>query len=158
MGSECSQTCAHIMTMGLEGIFSLCSLLALCGWFALLLAPLARIPLIRSARTVSFLLALAYLIQLFVHTQPVPGGSFASLAGVAALFSNPGNVMLGWTHYLAFDLFVGAWEIEDAGNIGVPHWAMIVPLILTFLLGPIGLLTYAIVRTLHRRRTTGSWV
>jgi hypothetical protein len=144
--------------MHLERIFSLCSLLALAGWIALLAAPLARTPLIRAARLASGMLALAYCIQLFTITQPVQGGSFSTLAGVAALFSMPGNVMLGWTHYLAFDLFTGAWAVEDAGKIGLPHWAMIVPLVLTFMLGPIGLLTYALIRTLHLWRTRGRWV
>ena len=74
---------------------------------------------------------------------------------MTALFSLPGNVMLGWTHYLSFDLFVGAWEIEDAGRIGIPHWAMIVPLGLTFMFGPIGLLTYSIIRTIHLWRRHG---
>ncbi len=137
----------------LERIFGLCSLLALAGWVALLAAPLARVPLIRTARILSGLLALAYLVQLFTITQPVEGGGFSSLAGVSALFSMPGNVMLGWTHFLAFDLFTGAWAVEDAGKIGVPHWAMVVPLVLTFLFGPIGLLTYAAIRTLLLLRT-----
>ncbi len=143
--------------MDLERIFSLCSLLALFGWIALLLAPLSRIPLIRAARLTSATLALAYFVQAFTITQPVQGGSFSTLAGVAALFSVPGNIMLGWTHYLAFDLFTGAWEVEDAGKIGIPHWAMFVPLVLTFLLGPVGLLTYGIIRTLHMWRTRGRW-
>ena len=139
----------------LERIFSLCSLLALAGWIALLAAPLSRVPLIRAARIMSGLLALTYFIQLFTITQPVQGGSFSTLAGVSALFSMPGNVMLGWTHFLAFDLFTGAWEVEDAGKIGIPHWAVIVPLVLTFLFGPIGLLTYGAIRTVHVLRTTG---
>jgi hypothetical protein len=141
--------------MTLERIFSLCSLLALVGWIALLAAPLSRIFLIRMARIVSAILALTYFVQVFTITQPVQGGSFSTLAGVSALFSMPGNVMLGWTHYLAFDLFTGAWEVEDAGKIGIPHWAIIVPLALTFVLGPIGLLTYGAIRTVHLLRTTG---
>ena len=141
--------------MDLERIFNLCSLLALAGWIALLAARLARVPLVRTARIVSGLLALAYLVQMFTITQPVENGSFSTLAGVSALFTMPGNVMLGWTHFLAFDLFTGAWVVEDAGKIGVPHWAMIVPIALTFILGPIGLLTYAAIRTVHLLRTTG---
>jgi Domain of unknown function (DUF4281) len=141
--------------MTLERIFSLCSLLALAGWISLLAAPLSRTALIRAARLVSATLALIYFVQLFTITQPVQGGSFSTLAGVSALFSMPGNVMLGWTHYLAFDLFTGAWEVEDAGKIGIPHWAVIVPLGLTFVLGPIGLLTYGAIRTVHLLRTTG---
>jgi Domain of unknown function (DUF4281) len=138
----------------LERIFSLCSLLALAGWIALLAAPLSRTPLIRAARICSGLLAFAYFVQVFTITQPVQCGSFSTLAGVSALFSMPGNVMLGWTHYLAFDLFTGAGEVEDAGKIGLAHWAVIVPLVLTFLLGPIGLLTYGVIRTAHLLRTT----
>jgi Domain of unknown function (DUF4281) len=141
--------------MALESIFSLCMAAAAIGWLALAIAPLARTYLVRAARIFAIVLALAYFIQLFTITQPVPGASFSTLAGVAALFSLPGNVMLGWTHYLAFDLFVGSWEVEDSAKIGLPHWAIIVPLALTFLFGPIGLFTYAIIRTIHMWRRHG---
>jgi Domain of unknown function (DUF4281) len=141
--------------MPLETIFSLCSLVAVIGWLALLLAPLARPRLIIIARIMAIILCAAYFTQLFTITRPVPGASFSTLAGVTALFSLPGNVMLGWTHYLAFDLFIGSWEIENAGKLGIPHWAMIVPLFLTFMLGPIGLLTYVAIRTIHVWRRYG---
>ena len=135
--------------MALETIFNLCMAVAVVGWLALLVAPLAHTRLVRTARIVAVVLALAYFIQLFTITQPVPGASFSTLAGVTALFSLPGNVMLGWTHYLSFDLFVGSWEAEDSAKIGLPHWAIIIPLALTFLFGPVGLFTYAAIRTVH---------
>lgn len=141
--------------MSLETIFSLCSLVAVIGWLALLLAPLARPRLILVARLMAIILCAAYFTQMFTITQPVEGASFSTLTGVVALFSMPGNVMLGWTHYLAFDLFVGSWEVDDAGKLGLPHWAMIVPLFLTFMLGPIGLLTYVTIRTIHVWRRHG---
>ena len=141
--------------MTLETIFSLCMVITMVGWVALVAVPLSSILLIRTARIVAVVLAIAYFIQLFTITQPVAGASFSTLAGVTALFSLPGNVMLGWTHYLSFDLFVGSWEIEDAGRIGIPHWAMIIPLGLTFMFGPIGLLTYSIIRTIHLWRRHG---
>jgi Domain of unknown function (DUF4281) len=140
--------------MALEQIFSICSLVAMLGWIALLLAPLARAQLVFAARIASLVLCAIYFTQLFTITQPVAAASFSTLAGVSALFSMPGNVMLGWTHYLAFDLFIGAWEVEDSKRLGIPHWAMIVPLVLTFLFGPIGLLTYFVIRTIHVQRTT----
>jgi Domain of unknown function (DUF4281) len=141
--------------MPLETIFSLCSLAAVIGWLALLIAPISRTRLIRVARAMALLLCTAYFTQLFTITQPVEGGSFSTLVGVTALFSLPGNVMLGWTHFLAFDLFIGSWEIENAGKLGIPHWAMIIPLGLTFMLGPIGLLTYVAIRTIHVWRRYG---
>jgi Domain of unknown function (DUF4281) len=141
--------------MALDRIFGLCSLVAMIGWLALLIAPLARPRLIATARILSVILCAAYFLQLFTITQPVEGASFSTLTGVAALFSVPGNVMLGWTHYLAFDLFTGSWEVEDSAKLGIPHWAMIVPLLLTFLFGPIGLLTYVGIRTIHVWRRYG---
>ena len=141
--------------MALETIFSLCMAAAAIGWLALAAAPLARTNLVRTARIIVVGLALAYFIQLFTITQPVPGASFTTLAGVTALFSLPGNVMLGWTHYLAFDLFIGSWEVEDSAKIGLPHWAILISLALTFLVGPVGLFTYAIIRTIHMWRRHG---
>jgi hypothetical protein len=45
-------------------------------------------------------------------------------------------------HYLAFDLFVGGWQVRDAAQRGVPHLALVPALALTFLFGPVGLLVY----------------
>lgn len=135
----------------LEMIYSACSTLALIGWIALVLAPLNRGYTIPFARGVTLILAVAYLTQLFTITQDT-GGNFFTLAGVSTLFSVPGNVMLGWTHYLAFDLFIGSWEVEDAKPRGIPHWLVIPCLGLTFMFGPIGLLAYFIIRTLWRQK------
>ena len=136
--------------IGLEMIYSASSTLAMIGWLALLLAPLNRAYAIPFARGAALILAAAYLIQIFTITVPT-GGDFFTLAGVTTLFGAPGNVMLGWTHYLAFDLFIGSWETEDAAQRGLPHWLLIPCLGLTFIFGPIGLLAYFTLRTVWRR-------
>jgi len=28
-------------------------------------------------------------------------------------------LLAGWTHYLAFDLFIGGWEVRDAQRRGI---------------------------------------
>jgi hypothetical protein len=58
----------------------------------------------------------------------------------------------GWLHYLAFDLFVGAWIAERAGALGIPHLLVLPLLLLTFLFGPAGLLAFALLRALWQRR------
>jgi hypothetical protein len=73
-------------------------------------------------------------------------GGFGSLAEVTRLFANPAMLLAGWLHYLAFDLFLGAWEVRDAQRHGVPHLLVVPCLLLTFLLGPIGLLSYMVIR------------
>lgn len=136
--------------MQLETIFQLCQGGVMAGWLALAAAPLARDRLVGLARGVALVMALAYLIQFFTITEMTEGG-FSSLAGIVTLFSKAGNVMMGWTHYLAFDLFVGTWEVDDAGRRGVPHWLVLPCLFFTLMLGPIGLLLYFAVRTVHGR-------
>jgi hypothetical protein len=88
-----------------------------------------------------------------VTTWAGSDGGFSSLADVAALFSNPWILLAGWTHYLAFDLLVGNWEVHDARRRGIPY-ALVVPcLVLTFLFGPAGWLLYGIVRTARGAET-----
>ncbi|MBX3515055.1 MAG: DUF4281 domain-containing protein [Xanthobacteraceae bacterium] len=70
------------------------------------------------------------------------GGGFDSLPAVRQLFSNDWALLAGWVHYLAFDLFVGAWIARDASRSGVSRWFMIPVLPLTFLFGPAGLLLF----------------
>ncbi len=75
-------------------------------------------------------------------------GGFSSLHGVAELFSNPWLLLAGWVHYLAFDLFVGTWEVRDSLERGVPRLLVVPCLLLTFMLGPVGFLTYHVTRRL----------
>lgn len=73
-------------------------------------------------------------------------GGFGSLAEVALLFQKDEALLAGWIHYLAFDLFVGMWEASDAAKRNINRWLLLPCLILTFMLGPIGLLLYFIIR------------
>jgi len=54
-------------------------------------------------------------------------------------------------HYLAFDLFVGTWETRDAAGRGISRWLVAPCLLLTFLFGPIGWLSYHLVRRARAR-------
>ena len=137
--------------MHLEGIFSGLSALAMIGWLALAVAPLQRSWCVAFARILALLLAAAYLAQFFLTTEHVDGGGFSTLAGVAALFSNPGNLMMGWTHYLAIDLFTGLWIGRDADAKGFSRLVQVPFLLATFMFGPVGLLGWLIVREARAR-------
>ena len=64
----------------------------------------------------------------------------------------PALLTAGWLHYLAFDLFVGAWIAERAAALGLPHLVVLPLLALTFLFGPAGLLAFAVLSAFRRRR------
>jgi len=70
----------------------------------------------------------------------------ASVAEVAAFFSHPNGVLLGWAHYLVFDLFVGAWIARDGARRAVARWKLVPCLFFTLMVGPLGLLLYIVVR------------
>lgn len=132
--------------MKAEQIFSIVNLIALIGWIILAVAPrwiVTRKVVLSGA--IPLLLAVAYLILIVVFFGKSEG-SFGSLAGVMQLFTNQWTVLAGWIHYLAFDLFVGVWEVKDSQEKGISHWFVIPCLFLTFMLGPIGFLLYSILR------------
>jgi len=132
--------------MKAEQIFSLANLIAMLGWLLLAVAP--RFVVTRKivlSGAIPLLLSVAYLILIVLFFGKAEGG-FGSLADVMKLFTNDWAVLAGWIHYLAFDLFVGSWEVKDAQERGITHWLVIPCLVFTFLLGPIGLLLYSILR------------
>lgn len=138
--------------MNPDALFQLANPLALLGWLALLVSPLVpRAAQAVAAAAIPLLLSLAYAGLVLAFWWEAPGG-FGSLPEVQALFTHPHIALAGWLHYLAFDLFLGAWEVRTARAEGIPHWAVIPCLVLTFLFGPAGLLAFAILRfTLVRK-------
>ena len=138
--------------MDFELIFSLAGLLAMLGWIVLLVSPFIpqwsdRIAGLIIPLTFSF----GYLVILLFF-PPQTGGGFASFAEVTQLFSNPEALMAGWVHFLAFDLFVGAWICRTARNEGIKFWMVLPCLPITFMLGPAGFLLFSTVRALLKMK------
>ena len=132
--------------MKAETIFSIANFTALAGWILLILAPRwAGTRRIILSGALPLLLSISYLVLIVLFFGSADGG-FGSLAEVMKLFTNPWATLAGWIHYLAFDLFVGSWEVSDAQKQGISHWFVVPCLVLTFLLGPIGFLLYHVVR------------
>ena len=134
----------------LETIFSACGVVAMLGWVGLIFAPgvvVLRDVIIRVL--IPTFIAITYLWLMFTTTTP-DGGGFGSLAEVKVLFSVEALLLAGWIHYLAFDLFVGTWEVADARREGIHHLMVVPCLIATFLAGPAGLLLYFIVKYTRR--------
>lgn len=135
-----------------ETLFSAANTLALLGWVALLALPFRReANWWLAGTTIPALLASLYLVLLAVHAPGAEGG-FSSLAGVAALFRTEGVLLAGWVHYLAFDLFIGAWICRRAAAEGISPWIARLCLPPTFLAGPAGLLLFLGLRLALGRR------
>jgi hypothetical protein len=135
--------------MSLEQVFSLANLAVLPGWLLIALAPRWRWSQ-RYATLVTPLTLGPLYAWLLVSNWGQMGG-FGSLEQVAQLFENRALLLAGWVHYLVFDLFTGSWETRDAAARGIPLWAVIPCLVLTFLLGPVGLMFYLAMRLAWKR-------
>jgi Domain of unknown function (DUF4281) len=133
-------------------VFRLGNGLALLGWVLLAASPAGArwAPWARrlAGRVLPLLFAVVY-VALLVQHWPAEGG-FGSVAQVQALFAVPGALVAGWLHYLAFDLFVGAWIAERGAALGLPHWQLVPLLLLTFMFGPAGLLAFFALRAVRR--------
>lgn len=141
--------------MSYDAIFGYASNLTMLGWILLIFIPYWKYtrPIVQYGVIPIILSALyAYLLFFDGGGGSMDFSAFGSLKGVVGLFSDPKNVLIGWVHYLAFDLWVGSWEVGDAVKRGINRWFLVPCLIFTFMLGPVGLLLYMILRAVMTKR------
>ena len=144
--------------MGWAAVFGAVNLLALIAWIALIALP--RWPALLSAILYLGvgLLCLVYatgLIGVVSGLIPNAGGGgadFTTIPGIRAIFATDAGVTIGWTHYFAFDLFVGIWIARDADAKGISRFIQAPILLATFMAGPLGLGIWLLLREPAARR------
>lgn len=132
-----------------ERFFQVTNTVALMAWIALVIAPGRRvISELACATVIPALLAIGYAAVIIwkLTAGGAPPGDLTTLAGLRAAFTDDWVLAAAWTHYLVFDMVVGAWVARDAVRRGIPWPLRTVALVLTFLLGPIGFLVHLIAR------------
>ena len=135
--------------------FNLAGKLVILGWLGLiasLFVERARPAAQMAARLIiPALLAIAYGLLIWTGFGEAPDGGFGSIAEIRALFTSDSALVAGWLHYLAFDLFVGSWIVADGLRRRIPALLILPCLPLTFLLGPLGLLLFILLRLAFMR-------
>lgn len=133
--------------MDADTIFQLSGPVAIAGWLSLFASPWFPSFADRFASIiVPALLSVAYVGLMLAFWSGAEGG-FDTLDNVALLFQTRELLLAGWLHYLAFDLFVGAWIVRTARAEGISFWLVLPCLPLTFLFGPAGYLAFVSLRT-----------
>lgn len=131
--------------MNPESIFAVANTVALAAWIVLILFQRRTWATDGVVIAAVSLFAAAYAALIAARWSGSTGG-FSTLAAVASLFSDPWLLLAGWLHYLAFDLLVGRWQARDAGARGLRPWVVAPSMVLTFLFGPLGWLSYVVLR------------
>ena len=77
---------------------------------------------------------------------------YLGLSSVSELFRDDYYLLMFWTHFVAVNLFIGGWILKDAQKLYVNRILLAFPLILTYLIGPIGIFIYWIIRIFYAKR------
>jgi hypothetical protein len=140
--------------MTAETVFLAAHAIALPGWAALFASPwIGRRRGILWARWMAVPLCLLYLLFLLTHLKAIPTDAGYTLAAVGRAFERPVLLLAGWIHYLLLDLWVGSWEAEHAEKTGMPHPLLLLCLVATMMIGPLGLLLYLGLAAMRRGRS-----
>ena len=77
---------------------------------------------------------------------------YLGLNELSRLFEDHLYLMIFWTHFIAINLFVGGWIVKDSQKFSINRVLLSVPLIITYLIGPMGLFLYWIIRIFYAKR------
>lgn len=135
-----------------DQLFDLVNTLALVSWLLLLVFPFKeRVRQLLFGGTITGLSVL-YAALFLSYFEPSSMSSFSTLDGLMGLFAIKEAVLIGWVHYLAFDLLAGLYISKDAEKNEISAWIIRPIFLMTFMAGPLGLLIYIIVRTIRSKK------
>ena len=70
---------------------------------------------------------------------------------ISNLFSDKNFLMMFWIHFIAINLFTGGWIVKDAQKFSINKIVLIIPLLVTYLIGPLGLFLYWLIRIFYAK-------
>ena len=68
------------------------------------------------------------------------------------LFSDNFFLITFWTHFLAINLFCGSWIVKDSQKLLINKFLIIIPLMITYFIGVLGIFLYWIIRIFYSKR------
>ncbi|MBT8264781.1 MAG: DUF4281 domain-containing protein [Muriicola sp.] len=134
-------------------VFSLVNLIAMPMWLLMIILPKWKLTrFLIDYKLIPLLLSLIYAWYIALSIQSGPAMDFGSLEAVMNLFTAENALLAGWVHYLAFDLLVGMWMLDQNKTLRIHPLIMAPCLFGTFMLGPVGFLLFMIVKTIKTQR------
>lgn len=134
-------------------VFSYAGMIVMPMWILMIFLPKWKATrFLIDYKIVPLLLSLIYAIYI-IKGILILGGmmDFGSLQSVMQLFTEENAVLAGWVHYLAFDLLIGMWMLNQNKKIGIHQVLMAPCLVGTFMFGPVGFLLFMIMKTIKQR-------
>ena len=77
---------------------------------------------------------------------------YLNISYLSNLFSNENFLIIFWIHFVSINLFTGGWIVKDSQKFGISKIILFLPLVITYLIGPLGILIYWIIRIFYAKR------
>ena len=141
-----------------EAIYLWSSFGVLPFWLMLIFIPNSRITQIFVNSIIPFLiLGTAYSYVLY---QAILSGEsisdifrlYVSLDDLYTIFATESFLLFFWLHFLTINLFLGSWVSREGVKYNIPLRLIILPLLLIFLAGPIGIVLYLLITNFYVKR------
>ena len=76
---------------------------------------------------------------------------YLSMSNLSNLFSNNLFLILFWIHFVSINLFIGGWMVRDSQKLYINKILVAFPLIITYLIGPLGVFIYWLIRIFYAK-------
>ena len=76
---------------------------------------------------------------------------YLDIDNISELFSDQNFLVMFWIHFISINLFTGGWIVKDSQKFSISKMLLIIPLIITYLIGPLGLFMYWLIRIFHAK-------
>ena len=142
----------------IETLYMWINLGVLPFWFILIVFPQSHLSRIFVTSIFPFLILSGVYIFILYKSYLIGydfDGNFSlylGLSELSRLFEDHLYIMIFWTHFIAINLFIGGWIVKDSQKFAINKVLMAVPLIVTYLIGPLGLILYWIIRIFYAKR------
>ncbi|WP_430410671.1 ABA4-like family protein [Kordia sp.] len=134
-------------------VFSIVGMLAMSMWILMVFLPKWNVTrFFIDYKIIPIVLSIVYVIYIIQAMQIGGGMDFGSLQSVMTLFTEEHAVLAGWVHYLAFDLLIGMWILNQNETVKIHHLLIIPCLFATFMLGPVGFLLFIIMKAIKLKK------
>ena len=76
---------------------------------------------------------------------------YLGIDNLSDLFTDKSYLMMFWIHFISINLFTGGWIVKDSQKLSINKILLAIPLIITYLVGPIGLFFYWLIRIFYAK-------
>ena len=103
-----------------------------------------------------FLLGGAYVFMLYksyIGSYDFDGNFdlYLGIDNISDLFSDKTFLMMFWIHFISINLFTGGWIVKDSQKLAINKIIIIFPLLITYLIGPLGIFIYWLIRIFYAK-------